>query len=86
MGHFKVKCPKNNGDKKHKEITMTVTEVMMAELTTNSWWIDSAATRHITKCREFFVDLKEKAIDEHKVYMGNNTYSDVLEKTNVRFL
>jgi hypothetical protein len=59
---------------------MTVTEVMMAELTTNSWWIDSAATRHITRDREFFVDFKEKAVGEHKVYMGNNTYSDVLSE------
>jgi hypothetical protein len=78
MGHFKAKCPKNNGGQKQKEIAMTVTEVMMAEPTTNSWWIDSAATRHITRCREFFVDFKDKAVGEHKVYMGNNTYSDVL--------
>jgi hypothetical protein len=26
------------------------------------------------------VDFKEKAIGEHKVYMGNNTYSDVLRE------
>jgi hypothetical protein len=79
-GHFKVNCPKNNSDKKQKEIAMTVTEVMMAEPTSNSWWIDLAATRHITRDREFFVDFKEKAVGEHKVYMGNNTYSDVLDE------
>jgi hypothetical protein len=76
--HFKANCPKTNGGKKQNEIAMTITEVMMAEPTTNSWWIDSVATRHITRSREFFVDFTEKAIGEHKVYMGNNTYSDVL--------
>jgi hypothetical protein len=50
----------------------------MAESTTNTWWINSAATRHITRSREFFVDFKEKSVGEHKVYMGNNTYNDVL--------
>ena len=49
MGHFKVNCPKNNDDKKQKEIAMIVTEVMMAKPNSNSWWIDSAATRHITR-------------------------------------
>jgi hypothetical protein len=37
MGRFKVNCPNNNGDKKHKEITMTITEVMKAKPTSNSW-------------------------------------------------
>jgi hypothetical protein len=54
MGHFKINCPKNNGGKEHKEIAMTITKVLMAEPTTNTWWIDSAATRHITRSREFF--------------------------------
>jgi hypothetical protein len=49
MGHFKVNWPKNNSDKKQKEIAMIVTEVMMVEPTLNSWWIDSVATRHITR-------------------------------------
>jgi hypothetical protein len=57
---------------------MTITEVLMAESTTNTSWIDSAATRHITRSHEFFVDFKEKSAGEHKVYTGNNTYSDVL--------
>jgi hypothetical protein len=55
-------------------------EVMMDKPTSNSWWINSVATRHITKDQEFFVDFKEKAVGEHKVYMGNNTYNNVLGK------
>jgi hypothetical protein len=79
MKHFKVNCPKNNNDKKRKkEIAMTIIEVMIAELTSNSWWIDSATNRYITRDQEFFVDFKKNVVGEHKVYMGNNTYSDVL--------
>jgi hypothetical protein len=53
---------------------MTITEVMMAEPTTNSWWIDLAATRHITRSREFFVDFTEKTVGEDKVYMHGQQY------------
>ena len=49
MGHFKVNCPKNNSYKKQKVSAMTITKVMMAKLTSNSWWIDLVATRHITR-------------------------------------
>ena len=57
---------------------MTITEVLMAKPTANTWWIDSATTRHITRSCEFFVNFKEKSAGEHKVYTGNNTYNDVL--------
>jgi hypothetical protein len=63
---------------------MTVTKVMMVEPTLNSWWIDSRTTRHITRDREFFIDFKKKAVGEHKVYIGNNTYSDVLGRDGSR--
>jgi hypothetical protein len=85
MRHFKTNNLKNNSGKEQKEIAMTITEVLMVELTTNTWWNNSAATRHITRCREFFVDFKEKPISEHKVYMGNNTYSDVLGEDKCNF-
>jgi hypothetical protein len=64
---------------------MTITEVLMAELTTNTWWIDSVATRHITRSYEFFVDFKEKPTSEQKIYIGNNTYSDVLREGKCKF-
>ena len=57
---------------------MTISKAMMAEPTSSSWWIDSITTRQIKRGREFFLDFKEKATREHNVYMGNNTYNDVL--------
>uniref|UniRef100_A0A2N9HJG1 Reverse transcriptase Ty1/copia-type domain-containing protein n=1 Tax=Fagus sylvatica TaxID=28930 RepID=A0A2N9HJG1_FAGSY len=77
--HYKINCPLNKRPKnKGKEISMTITEALVIESPPTSWWVDSAATRHIARNRELFVDLKEKQLGEHKVYMGNNTYSDVL--------
>jgi hypothetical protein len=63
---------------------MTITEVLKVESTTNTWWIDSTATRHITRSHKFFGDFKEKSASEHKVYMGNNTYSDVLGESKCK--
>jgi hypothetical protein len=47
--------------------------------------VDFAATRHIARNRELFVDLKEKQLGEHRVYMGNNTYNDVLGEGRCKF-
>ena len=73
-----MKCLKLNGNKRQKKIAMTITEAMMVESTSSSWWIDLATTRHIIRSREFFVNSKEKVVGEHKVYIGNNAYSYVL--------
>uniref|UniRef100_A0A2N9J933 Uncharacterized protein n=1 Tax=Fagus sylvatica TaxID=28930 RepID=A0A2N9J933_FAGSY len=78
-GHYKINHPLNKRPKnKGKEIAMTITEALVIESPPTSWWVDSAATRHIARNRELFVDLKEKKLGEHRVYMRNNTYNDVL--------
>uniref|UniRef100_A0A2N9FM87 Reverse transcriptase Ty1/copia-type domain-containing protein n=1 Tax=Fagus sylvatica TaxID=28930 RepID=A0A2N9FM87_FAGSY len=78
-GHYKINCLLNKSPKnKGKEIAMTITEAMVIESPLTSWCADSATTRHIARNRELFVDFKEKQLGEHREYMGNNTYSDVL--------
>jgi hypothetical protein len=37
VGHFKVKCPKLNGNKRQKKIAKMNTEAMMAKQTSSSW-------------------------------------------------
>uniref|UniRef100_A0A2N9FF63 CCHC-type domain-containing protein n=1 Tax=Fagus sylvatica TaxID=28930 RepID=A0A2N9FF63_FAGSY len=82
--HYKINCPLNKRPKnKGKEIFMTIIEALVIESPPTSWWIDSTTTRHIVRNRELFVDLKEKQLGEHRVYMGNNTYSDVLREAHV---
>uniref|UniRef100_A0A2N9HAA9 CCHC-type domain-containing protein n=1 Tax=Fagus sylvatica TaxID=28930 RepID=A0A2N9HAA9_FAGSY len=78
-GHYKIYCPLNKRPKnKGKEIAMIITEALVIESPPTSWWVDSATTRLIARNRELFVDFKEKQLGEHRVYMGNNTYNDVL--------
>uniref|UniRef100_A0A2N9F1W8 CCHC-type domain-containing protein n=1 Tax=Fagus sylvatica TaxID=28930 RepID=A0A2N9F1W8_FAGSY len=85
-GHYKINCPLNKKPKnKGKEIAMTIIEALVIESPPTSWWVDSAATRHIVRNRELFVDLREKQLGEHRVYMGNNTYSDVLGEGRFKF-
>ena len=83
LGKF---CPNNNNNKNNwtKQIIMTIFEVMIIEPPSDNWWIDSGATHHITRSKELFIDLKEKKIGEYKVYMRNDTYSDVLGERNCK--
>ena len=71
---------KNNGT---KQFIMTISKAMIIELSSDNWWIDSVATCHTARSKELFVELKEKKI-KHRVYMGNNTYSDVLDEGNCK--
>uniref|UniRef100_A0A2N9EG19 Reverse transcriptase Ty1/copia-type domain-containing protein n=1 Tax=Fagus sylvatica TaxID=28930 RepID=A0A2N9EG19_FAGSY len=64
---------------------MTITEALVIESPPTSWWVDSAVTRHIARNHELFIDLKEKQLGKHRVYMGNNTYSDVLGEGRCKF-
>ena len=36
--------------------------------------------------RDFFVDIKEVKAGDHRVYMGNNTYCDVLDIGTVKIM
>ena len=68
--------------KKPKEVAMTVSEIMVVEPSSYTWWLDLGATRHVSRDREAFIIFKEKQPGEHKLYMGNNTYCDVLGEGN----
>ena len=85
-GHYKINYPLNKRPKnKGKEIAMTITEALVIESPPTFWWVDSATTRHIARNRELLVDLKEKQLGKHIVYMGKNTYSDVLGEGTYKF-
>lgn len=62
---------------------MNVSEAMPAELDTKSWWVEFIATRDIYKKKEVFINLEEKKIGKHKVYMDKNSYCDVLRQGQV---
>ena len=55
-----------------------VSESLLTDVDFRAWWIDSASSCHVAKTRDFFVDMKEVKANDHHVYIGNNTYCDVL--------
>ena len=55
-----------------------VFESLLIDVDSRAWWIDFASSRHVAKTRDFFVDMKEVKVGDHRVYMGNNTYCDAL--------
>ncbi|KAL5767614.1 hypothetical protein ACOSQ2_014397 [Xanthoceras sorbifolium] len=84
IGHFKANCPKRKKtNDKQKEIVLIVSEALIAK-SDNQWWIDSGVTRHVCKDKSCFFNIKDKAPEEHRLYMGNNTYVDVLGKGNCK--
>lgn len=78
IGHIRAKCPKRQKtNDKPKELILTISEALIAE-GEEQWCVDSGATRHVCKDKSFFININEKAQGEHRLYMGNNTYIDVL--------
>ena len=63
-----------------------VFESLLIDVDFGAWWIDSALSRHVAKTRDFFVDMKEVKADDHRVYMGNNTYCDALGNGTVKIM
>ncbi|MFA1236666.1 hypothetical protein [Klebsiella pneumoniae] len=51
---------------------------MLANDDVAGWWVDSGAMRHIAKTKEDAIQMKELSPGEQKVYMGNNSYCDVM--------
>ena len=64
---------------------MTIIEALVIEYSPTSWWVDFAATRHIARNHELFIDFKEKKLGEHRVYTRNNIYSDILGESRCKF-
>ncbi|KAF9618293.1 hypothetical protein IFM89_000928 [Coptis chinensis] len=66
---------KKNGP---RYLICVISKSLLAYCDEEAWWIDSASSRHVTKSINYFVDIKELKTGDHKVYMGNNIYCDVL--------
>ena len=86
MGHVKANCHqlgkggggKPSGDGKGKDIICVTFEVLLSDGEDNAWWLDSGASKHVAMSRAVFSEFKEMKTGEHRIYMGNNSYCDVL--------
>ncbi|KAK3041384.1 hypothetical protein RJ639_001582 [Escallonia herrerae] len=84
---LKIKMEKISSLKKDpRDIVCVVSESLLADCDTRSWWVDSASSRHVAKTKENFVEMRDVNAGDHKLYMGNNTYCDVLGVGTVKIL
>ncbi|KAG5565586.1 hypothetical protein RHGRI_001486 [Rhododendron griersonianum] len=91
FGHFQADCcgPKNSRKPNFggsKDIVCVVSESLLADTDVGAWWVDSASSRHVAKNKESFVELKEVKASDHRIYMGNNSYCDVVGIGTVKIM
>lgn len=95
-GHFCADCLDKNKNKKgengqhnmvphrNKDYIDMITESMMVDTNESNWSIDSGATRHISRTKAGFIEFQELKAREHNIYMGNETFCDVLGMGKVK--
>ena len=83
-GHYKSKCKflKKKKEKKgsssgaNKNLVAMIFKINLLE-GDNAWWVDSGATRHVCKNKNFFKTMKP--VDDGTIlFMGNSTTTPVL--------
>uniref|UniRef100_A0A5K0ZQ04 Integrase catalytic domain-containing protein n=1 Tax=Nymphaea colorata TaxID=210225 RepID=A0A5K0ZQ04_9MAGN len=62
----------------NEEVICVVSECLFADGDLTGWWVDSGATRHIAKTKEDMIHMENLSPGMQKVYMGNNSYCDVM--------
>ena len=67
-----------SSSRERKQVVCVVSECLYADFHHDGWWVDSDANRHIPSSKTWFEDFKEIRPGEKKIFMGKNTYSDVL--------
>ncbi|XP_072064343.1 uncharacterized protein [Arachis hypogaea] len=87
LGHFKKECHFLKTKKEKNDIAIkdnliaVISEINMIE-DIGSWWIDSGATRHVCKNRNFFKTFKEE--NRAILYMKNASTVQVMGKRTVK--
>ncbi|KAF3789388.1 Retrovirus-related Pol polyprotein from transposon TNT 1-94 [Nymphaea thermarum] len=61
-----------------KEVICVVSECLFADGDWTGWWVDLGVTHHIAKTTECVIHKEELSPGTNKVYMGNNSYCDVM--------
>ena len=65
-----------------KDYIDMITESMMVDTNESNWYIDSRATRHISRTKAGFIEFQEIKAGEHNIYIGNETLCDVFGVTS----
>ncbi|KAF7812098.1 Retrovirus-related Pol polyprotein from transposon TNT 1-94 [Senna tora] len=72
-GHMKKDCMKFKAwlDKKGNSISFFIYESNMVDVSSNTWWIDSGATIHISNSLQGFLNQRKPTSSEQYIYLGN---------------
>ena len=78
-GHFKKDCKKYHAwrEKKGNIITLVCTEVNLASVSTDTWWLDSGATIHVSMSMQGCLHCRKPRSEERYVFTGNDTSARV---------
>ena len=87
LGHFSHDCiePKVIYDKIHFHNAFVSSCLMLTE-TVSYWTVDSTATDHIARDRNAYIDFRRIPKRSSRIYMGNNTSTDVLRIGTLKLL
>ena len=71
-GHVKKDCIKRKAwfEKRGINISFVCYESNLAEVPSNTWWIDSGATTHVTNLMQGFLTTRKPKESEKFLYMG----------------
>ncbi|GJS98759.1 retrovirus-related pol polyprotein from transposon TNT 1-94 [Tanacetum coccineum] len=63
------------------DVVAMISEVNLVGSNNNGWWVDTGATRHVCADKSMFHSFR--AVDGHKLYMGNSATADIKGERDV---
>ncbi|RVW81914.1 Retrovirus-related Pol polyprotein from transposon TNT 1-94 [Vitis vinifera] len=87
-GHVKKDCIKRKAwfEKRGINLSFVCYESNLAEVPSNTWWIDSGATTHVTNLMQGFLTTRKPKESEKFLYMGNRLKVEVVAVGTYRLL
>ena len=87
-GHVKKDCIKRKAwfEKRGINLSFVCYESNLVEVPSNTWWIDSGATTHVTNLMQGFLTTRKPKESEKFLYMGNRLKVGVIAVGTYRLL
>ena len=80
-GHFKSDCLKRKSwfesRGNHDNLSLVCSETNLADVPSNTWWVDSGATVHVSGCVQGFLSKRSPSDGLRTIMMGNRQESRV---------
>ena len=79
LGHYQKDCSKRRAwfEKKGKHLAFIYFESNLTEVPSNTWWIDSGATIHVSNTIQGFLTSQTIKPNERVIFIGNQVKAPV---------